>query len=53
MVQILVEQVLSKFLLVQQVKEMLPQLLVILDTTAPLESLKAILTNGVRLVEVL
>ena len=53
MVQILVEQVLLELLKEQQLKDLVLQLLVISDIIPTLESLKAILTNGVRLVEVL
>ena len=53
MEQILEEQVQSKFLLVQQHKEIVHQPLVILDITATKESLKATLIVGEKLVEVL
>ena len=49
--QFLVEQVQSKFLLAQQVRDQEVLLLVCLDTTAPKESLKDTPQSGERLVE--
>ena len=51
MEQILVEQVLSEFPTEQQVKEIVPQLLVISDIILLQVSLKATLMSGVTLVD--
>ena len=53
MEQILVEQVLSEFPTEQQVKEIVPQPLVISDIILLQVSLKATLMSGEKLVEVL